>query len=73
MKTEIWKLQRPLFTNGDYLEVMAYTEGREQVAMIPFTTELIDEVFGDEPKVYVKGKVKRGNLVVDEIVEEQPW
>lgn len=69
----VWKLQRPIITNGDYNEVMAYTEDRERIAFIGMSEEMIEEIFGDEFKIYVTGKVKKGILVVDEIIEEQAW
>lgn len=76
-QTAIWKLQRPI-VGGNYdsntiLEVMAYPEDRSRLALIPLPVEQVDKLFGDELKIYVRGRVKRGNLVVDEIVEGQPW
>lgn len=70
---KIWKLQRPMFTNGDYNEVMAYTEDKEDLAIIPMPKDVIEKLFDDELKIYVKAKVKNGNLVVDRQVEEQVW
>jgi hypothetical protein len=54
---------------------MAYTEDKEDLAFINMTQEQIDEVFGDELKIYVEAKVnkKTGMLVADRIVEEQDW
>ena len=71
----IWKLQRPLVTNSSSHDVMAYTEDKEDLAFINMTQEQIDEVFGDELKIYVEAKVnkKTGMLVADRIVEEQDW
>lgn len=73
MREQIWKLQRPLFSSDGSLEVMAYTEEREQVAIIPLPQEVVDEVFGDELKIYVRGKVKDGNLAVSKVMPEQDW
>ena len=74
MRAKIWKLQRPLFYSGE-AEVMAYTEGKKRLAMIPMSEEAIAELFDDELKIYVKAKVnkKTGMLEVDNFVEEQPW
>lgn len=73
-KKEIWKLQRPLFaSNGGYGDVLAYTEDKTRHAMITLPMEQVEEIFGDEPKIYVVGEVKRGNLVVDDYAEEQAW
>lgn len=72
-KLEIWKLQRPLFASGGVGEVMAYTEGKKNLALIPLPPEMVEEVFGDEPKVYVWAKVVKGNLSVDSYAEEQAW
>lgn len=72
---KIWKLQKPLFSSGfsGLPEVMAYTEGHENMAMIPMAQEFIDEIFGDELKIYVKATVKNGVLKVKHQVEEQDW
>lgn len=72
-RKQIWKLQRPLATNDPYPCVMAYTEGKVQMAMIPMPDEMMDEIFGDELKIYVRGTVVNGILKVDKIVEEQDW
>lgn len=74
MRSKIWKLQKPiLIEHLPVLEVMAYREGKEDMNIIPFTSELIEEVFGDKHKVYVKGDVVDGQLIVHEFVEEQSW
>jgi hypothetical protein len=75
MSKKIWKLQRPLYTNMPVLEVLAYTEDRKSEAFIPMTDYEIEELFGDNLKLYVKAKVNRktGMLEVDKILEEQAW
>lgn len=74
MSKQIWKLQRPLFaSNGDYGEVMAYPEDRKRLAMIPMAMEDVEMLFEGEPKIYVLGEVKRGNLVVDYKLPEEDW
>ena len=72
---KIWKLQRPLFdsTGGDFPQVMAYTENKHDMSMIPMGQEIIDEVFGDLPKIYVKASVKNGVLVIKNRVPDQEW
>jgi hypothetical protein len=72
-KNEIWKLQRPLFSSDGNGDVMAYTEDKKRTAMIPLPGELVDELFGEEPKIYVLAQVKRGNLCIDKRVAEQDW
>lgn len=72
-KWEIWKLQRPLFTNGSYYELMAYNEDRSREAMIDAPAELVNKLFGDEPKIYVRATVIDGMLTIDKRVEEQNW
>lgn len=71
--TTIWKLQRPIATNGSYGDIMAYTEDQSQTAIIPLDEATIHELFGDEYRIYVLGKVKQGNLVIDKVIEDQPW
>lgn len=70
---KIWKLQRPLMTSEDVPMVMAYTEEKEDMAMIPMPEEYIDELFGDELKVYVRANVKNGVLNIKNRVEEPDW
>jgi len=72
-KHKIWKLQRPLVSNEEFPTVMAYTEGRENVAMLPMPEEIMDDLFGDELKIYVKAKVVNGVLKMKHLVEEQDW
>lgn len=75
MSRQIWKLQRPMATNMPVLEVMAYTEGKENLAFIPLSEKEIDEIFGDELKIYVKAKVNKhtGILEVKKRVPDQWW
>lgn len=70
---QIWKLQRPLASNDPHPCVMAYTEGKENMAMIPMPAEMMDEIFGDELKVYAKATVVNGVLKVKRLVPEQDW
>jgi len=72
---KIWKLQKPLFdsTGGDFPQVMAYTENKNQMSTIPMGQDIIDEIFGDELKIYVKATVKNGILKVKRRVPEQDW
>lgn len=72
-RKQIWKLQRPIRTNEDFPTIMAYTENKAQMAMIPMDEEIIDELFGDELKIYVRGTVVNGVLKVSRIVGEQGW
>ena len=73
MINKIWKLQRPLATNEEFPTVMAYTKGKKNMAMIPMGEELIEELFGDEVKLYAKARVVNGVLKVKHLVEEQVW
>ena len=74
MGKQIWKLQRPLYTNMPVLEVLAYTEDKKRQAFIAMTDYEIAELFGDEFKLYALAKVnRRGILEVKKIVEEQDW
>lgn len=72
---KIWKLQKPLLGPGPsgLPEILAYTKGHKNMAMIPMAQEFIDEIFGDELKIYVKATVKNGVLKVKHQVEEQDW
>lgn len=72
---KIWKLQKPLFdsTGGEFPQVMAYTKDKNQMSMIPMGQEIIDEIFGDDAKIYVKATVKNGILKVKRRVADQDW
>lgn len=72
-RKQIWKLQRPIMTNEEFPTVMAYTEGKGQIAMIPMGEEAMDEIFGDELKIYVYGTVVNGILKVNRYADEQDW
>lgn len=76
MKTkmfDIWKLQRPIFTNGSMTEVMAYTYNKENVKIIDMNEADMDVLFGDELKVYVAAEVRGKNLYIEDYVEGQDW
>lgn len=70
-KKEVWKLQRPLL--GSSAEILAYTEDKKRMAFIPASEEELQEIFEDDLKIYVLGSVKHGKLIVDGVVEDQPW
>lgn len=70
---KIWKLQRPFATNEDIPMIMAYTENKQKMAMLPSTAEWLDDIFGDEAKIYVKATVKNGVLKIKKRVPEQDW
>lgn len=66
----IFKFQRPIAPpNGD---VLVYNRDRSVMAQIRMTPEL-RKFFGSSLKIYAKGKVVEGNVVVDKRVGEQPW
>lgn len=70
---DIWKIQRPLFggmQNESTGLVLAYTQDKSQTAHIPMALEDIDNLFGDEAKLYIAGEVKNGNLIVHGILDE---
>lgn len=70
---KVWKLQRPIVTNEYFPTIMAYTEGRRDVAMLPMPVEVMDEVFGDELKIYVLARVVNGVLKIKRQVPEEDW
>jgi len=70
---KIWKLQRPIVSNEEFPTIMAYTEGKENVAMLPMPEDIMDELFGDELKIYVYARVVNGILKMKHITEEQEW
>lgn len=70
---EVWKLQRPITTTGSYFEIYAYTQDKKKSVMVPVAEEDITLLFGDEYKVYAKARIKRGNLQIISVIEEQDW
>ena len=62
------KIQRPLYTNGSYDEVLSYIvdDNLEQISndiIAPMDKETIDEMFGSYYKVYYLGSHKDGEMV----------
>lgn len=73
-KDEVFKLQRPLHTNGDYNEILIYNEDRSVEAQLPVSSEVIELIFNDEYKVYMLGKVGDDGIVrISGRVEDQDW
>lgn len=72
----IFKLQRPVYdSDGDYDQVMLYNEDRSVDQIIQMSRDEIEELFGDEYKVYVKGVIKNDGImrVMNVLDEEQDW
>lgn len=72
-KHQIWKLQRPLASNEESPLVMAYTKKKTSMAMMPMPNEMVEEIFGEELKIYVKARIVNGILKVKRRVEDQEW
>lgn len=69
----IFKLQLPLASNEDAPPALLYNEDRSILHFVPVTPE-VKELFADgEYKIYIKGRLKRGTVLIDEIVGEQEW
>ena len=67
---KIFKLQRPLF--GGNL-ILAYDEDRSHFGQFPVAEEIL-ELFGNEYKIYVLGRVDRdGAIEVKRIVKDRDW
>lgn len=52
---EIWKLQAPLFSSSDSVEaeVLAYTENKKKLAVIPMLPPQLDMIFKGEDKEWI--------------------
>ena len=64
----IVKIQRPLYTNGSYDEVLSYIvdDNLEQIsneAITEMDKDTIDEIFGSHYKVYYLGSHRDGGKV----------
>lgn len=76
IKREIFKFQRPLFTNADYNEVLIYNKDRSiEVVYLMSEKQMKDVFWNDEYKVYCLCSYKppRSKIKIEQIVEEQDW
>jgi hypothetical protein len=75
--TEEFKFQRAIAGNVPAPEghcmVFAYNESGTVTSQFPMLTSDADELFGDEPKVYVMGQVIDGKIHTDAIPLERYW
>ena len=67
-KDVIVKMQRPIYTNGSTNEILSYLvdDNLEQISndlIAPMDSDLIDELFGTNHKVYYLGSHVEGQLV----------
>ena len=68
--TEIFKVQRAIFGSD---AILIYNESRSITEQIPNTHEL-DELFGDDFKIYVKGSfTEDGRFKIVKRVGSQDW
>ena len=73
-KTEIWKLQRPVFTNQPTSMVLMYNEDRSKEGSFPMTPEVLDLFDDDEYKMFVHGTIsKDGQIEFEGEAEWQEW
>lgn len=80
-RTEIFKLQRPIVQFGKppiepgSIDVLAYNEDRSIQGQFPMSLIDAKTIFGDEYMVYVRGRWRKkdGQILVSEVVEDQPW
>jgi hypothetical protein len=73
---EIFKIQRPLATNWEVPKALVYNEDHSVEFFIPVDDGILETFFveaGMPAKLYVLGELKRGEFVIDEVVEEQDW
>jgi hypothetical protein len=71
---EIFKLQRPIATNSEVLEVLAYNKKRTIQGQFPMN-DTLEMLFDDKYKIYVEGKFNddTGNIEIVKVVNEQDW
>lgn len=75
-KREILKLQRSLFTSDGIDDVLIYNEDRTTTALLPLDGTNLEEVFGEEPKVYYLADVPQADGHFIKLIKqmpEQPW
>ena len=71
----ILKLLRKLPITDNYNEVLVYNEDREITQFVNYDKEMVEQVFGDELKVYWIGEVDVENHSIKLIkkVAKQDW
>lgn len=80
-KTEVFKIQRAIvdgslikgYTIEGHTKLFIYNKNRSVYGELYVKNEEVEELFGDEYKVYVKGKLENGTLIIEECIEPQKW
>ena len=74
--SEVWKLQRPLFTSGGgAADILAYTRARPRDHLLPQTPELL-AAFGRDYKIYAEASMDKGKLTIHRVLRGRtlpPW
>lgn len=77
IKTEIFKIQKPLVSNLATPEVLAYNKDRSIEVFVPMDSKDIEALFEDDLKQYWEGHLARSmggtHLVLDRQVGDEDW
>ena len=68
----ILKLQRSLQSSDGKERVLMYNEEHTFTAEQDLT-EGLRKLFGNQPKVYARAKLKKGSVAILGLVKAQPW
>ncbi len=60
----LFKLQRPLMTNGDPIMVLIYNKDESIQGQVPLTNELMG-LFRDDLKIFMRGTYSHGIINLD--------
>jgi len=74
-KKEIFKMQRPLFSNDPDAKTLIYNEDRSVLQYLDMDDDLLQSLFGDEMKVYAMCKVnkRRKKIELEYVLDEEDW
>lgn len=72
--TQIFKIQRTLFTTEEVAQILVYNESRSIMGQFPATPPLLKWFPKDVFKVYARGTIDiKGHIDIQEVIEDRDW
>jgi len=68
----IFKLQKPVMTNGGADQILAYAQGRQHMRQLTLTQSM-ELMFGPKLKIYVEAEISGEHLVIEKVVADRSW
>ena len=75
-QVDTFKIQRSLFGGSPikgYTRLLIYNKSRRINGAQDMKDKEVGELFDEEYKIYVRGKLENGTLIIEEQVEPQKW